>query len=400
MAAASQTDLNADISRALAALGASAEEPAHDAVAAPAAAAAALEALTPGSPLLLRVSAPLGAATDTHGPTPAPPLWLRGTCGSPEMSLAPLRLADAAKRGKTAARAGKVVVEVAESRCCDAASCASKRSVASAWIELERAAKDDVPPRVLVAEAADLDAERAKGRVLAVARPLAKALAAAMDPDTGNAVDPSGEAPSPALPAGKLARFVMRSEGDRFVLRDHETQGPANAARSKAIFGITLLVLAAPLWIEAARSFSRGDRNLTVGLAAVALLITLAGYAFVSIARYASRYRAASEPLFWVGHDRFVIAPWVSREGAVDKLPEGRIGAAIALEEVRSVSAQPRDGHFAVEVDSDHGQMDVLASNDEATATFWASAIRRTLADFAHPKARASARKRARERAA
>jgi hypothetical protein len=237
-----------------------------------------------------------------------------------------------------------------------------------------------------------------------VAARLARALDVPLEPE--DAADPaprSADETTPAealLPASALARFALRSEGDRLVLRDHGSTGPRASARRKAVFGLVLMVVAVALWLQTARAFLQHDRNLTLGALSAALLVTLTGYGFLGVARFALRYAARSVPLLWAGRDRFVIAPWVNHAGAVDRLPEGRLGAAIALEEVRGVAVLERDEHVAIEIDTDHGPMDAPAIQDEATARFFAEAIRRALADMAHPKARASARKRARERTA
>ncbi len=403
MALAPRTELDAGVSRALSALGAETSEPALDALAAPGSVAAALARLPPSAPFLLRAALPLDGETSRHGPEPVAPIWIRGTLGGADVRLAPLRL-DEGER-PSAARVARLVLGSEKRPCCDAPSCTNRRTLASVWIELERAEASEVPRRLLVATAADVDEARARARVAASAKPLAEAFAAPLEPLEGEGSihalgDPSPHPEEPVLPAGKLARFALRVEGERLVLRDHESQGPRQNARRKAVLGTILLALALVLWIQAARALRAGDRNLTVGLVAAAMLVTLAAYASLSVARFGARYRALSAPLFWVGRDRFVIAPWVSRTGAVDLLPEGRLGAAIALEEVVRVSTPRRDDLFAVEIDSDHGPMDVLVTDDEALAAFWAAALRRALGEMRHPGARASARKRARERAA
>ncbi|MRG91229.1 hypothetical protein [Polyangium spumosum] len=396
-----RTELDADVSRALSALGAATSEPALDALAAPDAVAAALTRLPPSAPFLLRAAPPLDGASSGHGPEPKAPVWIRGTLGGADVRIAPCRLPEGQRPSTT--RVVRLVVTSEKRPCCDAASCTNQRTLAVAWAELEQAEPGEVPRRLLVAAAADLDEGRARARVARAAAPLARAFAAPLEAAEGLLAVPQEPEPSPEaplLPAGKLARFELRPEGERLVLRDHESLGPRQTTRRNTVLGAILLALALGLWIQAARALRAGDRNLTIGFGAAALLVTLTGYAFVSVARFGARYHAPSAPLFWVGRDRFVIAPWVSRTGAVDLLPEGRLGAAIALEELRDVSTPRRDDHVAVEINSDHGPMDVFLTDDEELASFWAAALRRALGDMAHPKARASARKRARERAA
>ncbi|MDC3956642.1 hypothetical protein [Polyangium jinanense] len=396
-----RTDLDADVARALSALGAETSEPALDAVAVPGAVAAALDRLPPSAPFLLRAAPPLGSASSRHGPEPEAPVWIRGTLGGADVRIAPLRLAEGER--PTAGRVARLVVTAEERPCCDAPACTNRRTLAAAWVELERTDAEATPRRLLVAAVVDLDGDRARARVVRAATPLARAFAAPLEAAEGALPPPAEPEPQPegpVLPAGKLARFALRPEGERLVLRDHDSRGPRTNARRDTVLGTILLAVSLALWLQAARAFRAGDRNLTIGFTAAAALVTLSGYAFVSVARFGARYRALSAPLFWAGRDRFVIAPWVSRTGAVDLLPEGRLGAAIAMEEVRGVSTPRRDDLVAVEIDSDHGPMDVFLTDDAALASFWAAALRRALGDMAHPGTRASARKRARERAA
>ncbi|MDI1448794.1 hypothetical protein [Polyangium sp. 6x1] len=396
-----RTELDADVSRALSALGAETSEPALDALVAPSAAAAALDRLPPSAPFLLRAAPPLGSASSRHGPEPEAPVWIRGTLGGADVRIAPLRLAEGER--PSAGRVARLVVTAEGRPCCDASSCTNRRTLAAVWVELEGADKGAAPRRLLVAAAVDLDEQRARSRAVRAATPLARAFAAPLEAAEGALPPPAApdaQPEGPVLPAGKLARFALRLEGERLVLRDHESRGPRTNARRDTLLGSILLAVALALWIQAARAFRAGDRNLTIGFSAAASLVTLTGYAFVSVARFGARYHALSAPLFWAGRDRFVIAPWVSRTGAVDLLPEGRLGAAIAMEEVRGVATPRRGELVAVEIDSDHGPMDVFLTDDAALASFWAAALRRALGEMAHPGTRASARKRARERAA
>jgi len=402
MPAAPNSSFEEGVSRALASIGAAPSDLGLDALAAPAAVAAALGRLDAGEPFLLRVAPPLGEGNETHGPPPAPPLWVRASCGSPSLRTAPLSLDEAAPPATP--RAARILVEQTDGPCCDASSCTGRRSLAFVWLVLEGHAPAGHPPRLLVAEAVDLDAARALTRVRPVAAALARALEVPIEPD--DAAEPAPRSTQEALPAEgllparALARFAMRSEGERLVLRDHGSTGSRAAARRKAILGLVILVVAIALWIQTAHAFQGGDRNLTLGAGAGALLLTVASYGFLGVARFASRYAARSVPVLWAGRDRFVIAPWVSHTGAVDRLPEGRLGAAIALEELRGVVVCRRDELAAIEIDTDHGPMDALAVEDEAVARFFAEAIRRALADMAHPSTRASARKRLREKSA
>jgi hypothetical protein len=118
------------------------------------------------------------------------------------------------------------------------------------------------------------------------------------------------------------------------------------------------------------------------------------------VARFSARYRAACAPLLAVGRDKLVVLPWVGRDGAVDDRPEGRIGAAITLGEVRGTSAKPRGDGVAVELDTDHGAIDAMVCPGEAPAALWCAAVGRVVDEARHPRQGGTARQRARQRAA
>jgi hypothetical protein len=154
-------------------------------------------------------------------------------------------------------------------------------------------------------------------------------------------------------------------------------------------------------WIKLALALTRtsGTTGEAVGFGAAAALLTLAGYAFLGVARFSSRYQARSTALLAVGRDRLIVLPWVSRTGAVDARPEGRLGAAIPLGEVRASVVADRGAEHAIVIDTDHGAIDGLASEQKAVAAFWAAALARVTDEARHPQAGASARQRARARA-
>jgi hypothetical protein len=107
---------------------------------------------------------------------------------------------------------------------------------------------------------------------------------------------------------------------------------------------------------------------------------------------------ARSDPLLWLARDRFVVGPWKSRAGAIDRKPEGRFGAAIAIGELRAVQARARDDRWAVELDTEHGPIDALGTPSEAVARAWSRAIARAAASVRHPGG-PSAKQRLRARA-
>src|SRR5262249_22318297 len=123
------------------------------------------------------------------------------------------------------------------------------------------------------------------------------------------------------------------------------------------------------------------------------------GYAFLGVARFSARYRASSAPLAAVGRDRIVVAPWVGRDGAVDARPEGRLGAAMPLGEVRAAGPERRGAAVAVELATDHGPIDAMVCPDEAAAALWCAVLDRVLDEARHPRQGATARQRARQRA-
>jgi hypothetical protein len=204
----------------------------------------------------------------------------------------------------------------------------------------------------------------------------------------------AGEPPPPLgdpLAAAVLARFSLRTEGSRVVLRDWDSAGPRTSAARNAWIGAALMVAAA------AGGYALWRAGAAVAAGIVAALLALAGYAFLTVARFSARYRATSAPLVAVGRDRIAVLPWVSRDGAVDVRPEGRLGAAIALGEVRGASPQPRKGGVAVELDTDHGPIDVMVCPSAAAAERWCAVLDRVIDEARHPRQGATARQRARQ---
>jgi hypothetical protein len=111
----------------------------------------------------------------------------------------------------------------------------------------------------------------------------------------------------------------------------------------------------------------------------------LASFAMGMIAWHASRYRASSVPIAWLHDDRVVVAPWVSRAGAIARVPEGRFGAAIKIAELDCVEVQRRGDEHAVTLDGPHGPIDVLTTPHAAVASHWRDALERLLRRVAAP---------------
>lgn len=190
----------------------------------------------------------------------------------------------------------------------------------------------------------------------------------------------------------------MRPEAEPLVLRDHASAGPRSSATRNVVIGLVLLAVAVPLWIQVARSASAGESNVAIGLGAAAALISLTAYAFLGVARFSARYVARSSPLLWLTRDRFVVAPWVDRAGAIDLKPEGRFGAAIPVGELSEVRVCARGDLWSVELDTEHGPIDVMIAPTEEVARYWAAVITRAMASVRHPGG-PSARQRLRAKA-
>ncbi len=384
----------------IAMLGGPAGEPVLDFLADPGAACRALDAAPEHGGVVTRVAPEMGAAAAGYGPAPAAPLWIRVMRGAREVGTATLQGGEGMVR-----RAARVEIDDREERCCDAPGCDKTRAFTSAWLVLDPVPEPGAPQRLLVAE------QRVQGSAEPVAaHAVAARLAAALGIPLqrgGADLEIDAEPPAPlgaSLAAPALARFALRSEGDRVVLRDWESAGPRASAARNAWIGAAFLVLAAGGWYQLWRAIEArgpgGSPGEAIASGVVAVLLTLAGVAFLGVARFSAQYRAASAPLLAIGRDRVIVLPWVSRDGAVDARPEGRLGAAIPLGEVRHASPAPRGSGVAVELDTDHGRIDAMVCPSAAAAELWSAVIDRVLDEARHPKQGASARQRARQRAA
>lgn len=357
---------------------------------------------------VLRAAPELPEAVPGYAPAPREPVWIGLRRGEREVTVTPRAGGSPARR-----RVSQVEVSLTEEGCCDAPACELKKTCASVWLALEG---DAAPARLLIAEQRALAFAPAP-TALGVARRLARFLDAplAISPGapscdasreealtSGEPDEDKPETLGAALPLTLegLGRFALRREGDRVVLRDLAGAGPRASATRNTLIGIGLAIVAALFWYELGIAVRAGAGvGAAVTFGALAALFSLAAYAFLGVARFSARYRAASSPLVAFGEGRFVVLPWVSRSGAVDLRPEGRLGAAIPLGELRAVSVKPRGGRFAVELESDHGPIDALTDPREEVARFWAAALERVTAEARHPGVAASPRQRARARA-
>ena len=380
----------------LEALGGSTAEDALDVWADPAGAAKALGALGDGGAALLRAGLDLSGGEPGFGPDPAAPWWIRVTRGSPEIRACP-SIGDGAPACETR-RVTRVLVDSAP------LPDGEEGAVARLSLVLDRST-GALGTKVLVGEAWARDEDVAVGRLRAAAGRLARALSVpASLPQAGAAggdeVERDGADASP-LPARSLVRFSLRSEGPRLVLRDLASRGPRESAGLHLVIGLGFAGLAAAAWVMFSRNTGSAGPTSSVSLAWLggSILLTLAAVAFLGVARFAQRYAATSAPLVALGGGKLLVAPWVSRKGAVGLEPEGRFGAAIDLGEVQGVSVQARANGQAVEFATDHGPMDALVTEDAAVARYLGAALSRATADLRRGSAK-TARQRARARAA
>lgn len=381
----------------LQALGADPSADALDAWVDPSAAAAALGSLADQASVVMRAAVELPASSNGAGtgPEPAAPWWIRVTKGSPEIKACPE--VATSKDGCDSRRATRVVVE------CGPLPDGASGALARATITLEKKG-GDAPSKLLVAEAWARTEELAIARVRPVASRLARALSIPASLPEGShdpEADASDASENVRVPARKLARFSLRSEGARLVLRDFASRGPREGAGLHLVIGLILAGVSTGLWIAFANSARAVGAGQAISLAWLggAALFTLGAVAFLGVARFSMAYAATSEPLVAIGVGRIMVAPWVSRTGAVMLHPEGRFGAGIDLGEVRGFSVQDREGRHALEVATDHGPIDALLTDDVDIARTLANALARTLDDL-RPEAGPNARQRFRARAA
>ena len=383
----------------VAALGASMEDPALDGWVDPAGAAAALGELDGDrSTILVRAARELAAGEEGAAPEPSAPLWILVTKGSAEVRLSSGAAAEPAS-GSEARRVTRVVVESGPLP--DGAEGAAAR----VHLYLDKRGPG-AQPMLLAGEAWASSPEKAVARVRAFAGRLARALGVpASLPAAGaeKAGDGDGEGErTNRIQARTLARYTLRGEGPRLVLRDLGSRGPREGAGRHFVIGLVFALLSAGAWTMAARSAGAAGLGASASLAWIggAALLTLAAVAFLGVARFASRYVAGSAPLVSIGGGKLTVAPWVSRKGAVMLEQEGRFGAAVELGEVTGVSVKDRDGLSALEIATDHGPFDALVTEDEGGARALAGALARAIDDLRPAAGGPNARQRARARAA
>lgn len=354
-------ELSGTVERVLERLGLSADTAAHDAWLDPFALAAALA--DDEGDVLMRAGVALDAAEEGYAAAPGEPLFLavgRGasvkTCvlgGSPVVSEA-LRLR----------------VDVDEEPCCDSPKCAAKREIHQLFLELDGA------PALSIGEALEPIG------LTRVAHALAARLGVeALAPAPEGARDVMSSAP---LSAPSLARWALRREGDLFVLRDHASRGPREAAALEWL-GTGLLSVGGAIAWAAGYDALRTARYETLAITgAIGFVLTLAAFAMSRIAIHSARYRANSQALLYASRDRIVIAPWHSRDGAVDLKPEGRYGAALRISELETIDVVADGGGFTLRAHSSHGPFDIGTLETEEQAKTWRGVVLRLLERVSH----------------
>ncbi len=233
------------------------------------------------------------------------------------------------------------------------------------WAEVALALEvDGAERRVVVgcAVAATEDAARAE------LEPLARAVTAWTRGEPVELDGASSEAVALDLRSG-AERLAWSREGEVIVLRDYGNAGPSRYTGAYRTTSIVSLVVALALGGSIAlQAVAGAPVGALIGSAAVTLVLLVNAFAFFQIARFAGRYASDSLALAWFGDDRVVVGPWLSRYGAVDTRPSGRLGAAIPTVEVNGIACFEREGQHAVEMASEHGPLEIVRTPSAALA--------------------------------
>ncbi len=344
---------------------------------------------SPNESIVLKLAPPaVDGATDGFAPLPTTPHFAGTVRGKPDLELT-----------SGAEHATRVLVTT-ESRSWGAGSTAFTKVASEIRLFLASG-------KELTFGGALADGEESAKALVA---PLARALAAFLDipcegVDTESSlVETKPTAALSAATAASAARFSIGFEGEHLVLRDHEHRGPREGAgRYKTIAYAclipSLLSLAAFAWgLRAYLADASSGIGLVLGPLSLGVVLGVAAFAFFEVARFANSYSASSTPLAWFCDDRLVVAPWVSRAGAIDTRPEGRFGAAIRTSEFSGASVRERDGVHAVVLETAHGPIEVLETDDPSVAKLFASVAERAVHAVASPEKKRTAMQRAHER--
>ncbi|MEM6787039.1 MAG: thioredoxin family protein [Myxococcota bacterium] len=372
--------LAADLDRSLGALGLDRSHPAYDGWLDPAGLA---DALGGGGTVLLRVHPEMGAAEEGYAPTPKPPAWVCLDAEGGSLRIAS-QGADAAPRfastelvvdvagpssgpdGRPRRRGGKWTATLV------VVTPASRLRVAETIADRERVAREALEPL-----------EEALRRRL---RPVPGSSGPSLAPEERASSTPRAGRPEAArapLSAEALATWSLRREGDLWVLRDYSSFGPREAAPREWVgFGL-MLAGAGACWAMGARmAAAAAGESAAVWLVTAAVLSTMS-FAMFHIARHSSRYQERSEALMFLGASQFVVAPWVSRVGAVDDKPEGSYGKALRMRELTRVAVARIGRGFTLRLETTHGPMDVGALEREDVTARWRDVLLRVAAGVA-----------------
>lgn len=334
--------------------------------------------------VVARVFAPTAERSDEgHGPLPSEPLFVRLVRGTREVRETPMTSAEPREATARGVRLALDERGKAGDRLRHGASVTLELDEGIERIVLERRG----PSReVVLGAAAPVACALAERLGLEVPAEAREALADASPRD-------ARESAAPAL-SHDAARFVLRMEGPRLVLRDHASLGPKAGALTNALVSAVLGVSA--LAMVGLLATHHDEPSVALGLAAGAGLFGTFSFAFFGVARFAAAYAATSAPLLALGDGRVVVAPWVSRAGAIDLRPDGRFGAAVPVAEVGSCVVRPRDDGHVVILETDHGPFDLATPRDEATAKQLAACVDRAIDSMRKAGTKPTARQLAR----
>ncbi len=358
---------------------------AFDPILDPRGAAFALEAVTPGATVLLRLCEENGPERGNFGPVPHMPSWVAITRGSSKLRVVPLAGGGAAPEELSAKQ---VRIESEAVTCCDVATCDAKKTRVRAVLV---AARGDVERRFVLADQRAADASQAASAAVRTGARLADALGIGLISNESSDGAAPIAAPRASAGALELARLSLAAEGDRTVLRDHGRAGPRASAPKHRWIGVGFLLAALATWaLFAQDTAGGGSSGTTVGFAALAVLFSLSAYAFLGVARFAARYTGESAPLLAVFPGRVAPFPWVARDGAVERRHDGRYGTAIPTDEISGLRCLEKDGRASLILDGEHGAIELASDLHPAAAELLADALLRVIREAAHPAARAT----------
>lgn len=368
MSASATTTLRRAVTAALGALGLSVDAPAHDGSLFP---RALIKALERSESVLVRAGLPLLDASEQVGPTPRDPMWLR-LDGSGAI-VRGVSFDGATARTMTAKSVELVEIE---EWCCDAVKCERSRERFEVVLHLGEAS-DSMRLTLFEGTSSGLAGEVGAALAQRLGVPFeAQRSERALDAPGSN---PASEAldDEPPLTAEELARWSLRCEAGRWVVRDRATRGPREALGRELVMLGVLITAALGSGLGASLFWHAGDRERAVILGICGLVAAIACYAMLQIALHTARYRAEGAPVLFVHRDKLVASPWVERSGAILLVPEGRYGAGLSLGGVERLVLVTRDEMTRLVCESDHGSIELGGFSSPSTAKAWQAALGR-----------------------